>query len=139
MATPKDLVWLGSSLDDLREFPEEARREVGFALREAQNGGKHPDAKPLKGFHGARVLEIVEDFDTDTYRAVYTVKFEESVYVLHCFQKKSKSGISTPKGEMNLVEKRFKQAEKEHKEWQKQQDALKPTPNPLPSSKKKGR
>jgi phage-related protein/predicted XRE-type DNA-binding protein len=112
-------VWLGSSLDELKEFPEEPRREVGFALWEAQNGGKHPDAKPLKGFHGASVLEIVEDFDTDTYRAVYTVKFGESVYVLHCFQKKSKSGISTPKQDMDLIEKRFKQAEQEHKEMAK--------------------
>lgn len=119
MAEPRPIVWLGSSLDDLREFPESARRQVGFALREAQNGKKHPDAKPLKGFHGASVLEVVEDHDTDTYRAVYTVKFEEAVYVLHCFQKKSRSAISTPKQDIDLVEKRLKQAEKDHKEWQK--------------------
>ena len=123
-------MWLGSSLDDLREFPEGPRREVGFALREVQNGKKHPDAKPLKGFHGASVLEIVEDFDTDTYRAVYTVKFEEMIYVLHCFQKKSKSGISTPKQDMDLIEKRFKQAQKEHQEWQRQQSTKKFTPSP---------
>lgn len=131
MATSKDLVWLGSSLDDLRKFPDEPRREVGFALREAQNGKKHPSSKPMKGFHGASVLEIVEDFDSDTYRAVYTVRFEEAVYVLHCFQKKSKSGISTPKQDLDLIEKRFKQAEKEHQEWQKQQSATKePRPSP---------
>lgn len=128
MAEPKVLIWLGSSLDDLREFPEEPRREVGFALREAQNGGKHPDAKPLKGFHWASVLEILEDYDTDTYRAVYTVKFEEAIYVLHCFQKKSKSGISTPRQDMDLIETRLKQAEKEHREWQRTQDSKNPRP-----------
>ena len=128
MAESRDIVWLGSSLDDLREFPEEPRREVGFALREAQNGNKHPDAKPLKGFHGASVLEIVEDFDTNTYRAVYTVKYEEAVYVLHCFQKKSKSGISTPKQDLNLIEMRFRQAEKEHRQWQNQQNLRPPNP-----------
>ena len=126
MGLPKELVWLGSSLDDLRRFPDEPRREVGFALREAQNGKKAPNAKPLKGFRGASVLEIVEDFDTDTYRAVYAVRFEEAVYVLHCFQKKSKSGISTPKQDVNLIESRLKQAEKEHQEWQKQNRPKKP-------------
>ena len=81
----------------------------------------------MKSFHGASVLEIVEDFDTDTYRAVYTVRFEEAVYVLHCFQKKSKSGISTPRQDIALIEKRLKQAEKEHQEWQSQQQ---PAPKP---------
>ena len=128
-------MWLGSSLDDLREFPDEPRREVGFALGEAQIGKKHPDAKPLKGFRGASVLEIVEDYDTDTYRAVYTVRFEEAVYVLHCFKKKSKSGISTSKQDVDLVERRFKQAEKEHQEWQKNQNA--PEPSPSPSTKRR--
>ena len=120
-------MWLGSSLDDLREFPDEPRREVGFALREAQNGKKHPNAKPLKGFHGASVLEIVDDFDTDTYRAAYTVRYEEAVYVLHCFQKKSKSGISTPKQDLELIERRLKTAEKEHQEWQRRQEAPEPS------------
>jgi phage-related protein len=130
MADSKDLVWVGSSLDDLREFPEGPRREVGHALREAQNGGKHSHAKPLKGFKGASVLEIVEDHDTNTYRAVYTVKFEEAIYVLHCFQKKAKSGVSTPKQDMDLIERRFKQAEKEHQEWQNQQTAQRSPTSP---------
>jgi len=113
--------WIGSSLKDLKEFPEEPRREVGNALYQAQIGEKHSKSKPFKGFHGASVLEIVDDFDTDTYRAVYTVRFEEAVYVLHCFQKKSKSGISTPKQDMELIGRRLNMAEKEHKEWQRSQ------------------
>ena len=114
----KQLRWLASSLDDLKEFPETTRREVGFALWQAQSGHKHPSAKPLKGFHGASVLEIVEDHDTNTYRAVYTVRFEEAVYVLHCFQKKSKSGITTPKQEMDIIERRFAEAKRQHEIWQ---------------------
>jgi phage-related protein len=86
---------------------------MGFALYRSQLGKKHPDAKPLKGFKGAGVLEIVEDFDGDTYRAIYTVKFEGIVYVLHAFQKKSKHGISTPKQDIDLIEARLKRA-KEH-------------------------
>jgi phage-related protein len=82
-------------------------------LYQAQCGEKHPDAKPLKGFQGAGVLEVVEDFDGDTYRAVYTVRFVGVVYVLHVFQKKSKRGIATPKPDMDLVEGRLKRA-KEH-------------------------
>ena len=120
---PKDVVWIGSSLDDLRDFPEETRREVGFALRQAQNGDKHPDAKPLKGFKGASVLEIVEDFNTDTYRAVYTVSFEEAIYVLHCFKKKSRQGIATPKQDIDLIKSRYKIADKEHHKWLQQQTA----------------
>ncbi len=77
---------------------------MGYALYLAQCGEKHPDAKPLKGFKGAVILEVVEDFDTDTYRAVYTVKFEGVVYVLHAFQKKSKRGIATPKQDIELIE-----------------------------------
>jgi phage-related protein len=113
----KTIIWIGSSLDDLREFPAEVKREVGFALREAQDGGKPPDAKPLKGFNGASVLEIVEDFDSDTYRAVYTVRFEEAVYVLHCFQKKSTSGIKTSKQDIDLIRRRYQIAEQEHRAW----------------------
>ena len=82
------LRWVGRSLDDLREFPMEVQRIAGFALRQAQGGDKHIDAKPLKGFAGAGVLEIVADHDGDTFRAVYTVRFAEIVYVLHAFQKK---------------------------------------------------
>ena len=86
----KPIEWIASSLDDLRDFPEDVQQSMGYALYQAQCGGKHPDAKPLKGFKGAGVLEVIEDFDGDTYRAVYTVKFDGAVYVLHAFQKKSK-------------------------------------------------
>lgn len=89
----KDLVWMGASLKDLKALPAEVRMAVGHALREAQDGGKAHSAKPLKGEgYGASVIEIVEDFHTDTYRCVYTVKFEEAIYVLHSFQKKSTHG-----------------------------------------------
>src|ERR1700740_336976 len=93
----KPLEWIANSLKEMKEMPEDVRQAFGFALYLAQCGGKHPDAKPLKGFSGAGVLEIVEDFSGDTYRAVYTVRFADAVYVLHVFQKKSKKGIATPK------------------------------------------
>jgi phage-related protein len=112
-ASPKPVEWVGSSLDDLRQFPEDVRQTVGYALYLAQCGEKHSLAKPLKGFKGTGVLEIVEDFDGDTYRAVYTVKLVGVVYVLHAFQKKSKQGIATPKQDINLIETRLKRA-KEH-------------------------
>lgn len=102
--------WIGSSHDAVRAFPSEVRLVVGQALYEAQAGGRHRAAKPLKGFGGAGVLEIVDDFDGDTYRAVYTVKFAGVVCVLHAFQKKSKTGISTPKHVMDLVRQRFAEA-----------------------------
>ncbi|HZL30738.1 MAG TPA: type II toxin-antitoxin system RelE/ParE family toxin [Pseudolabrys sp.] len=86
----------------------------GFAIRAAQRGSKHPDAKPLKGFGGASVLEVVEDFDGDTYRAVYTVKFAGRIYVLHVFQKKSKRGAKTPKSDLDLIKSRLKDAEKKY-------------------------
>ncbi len=110
----KPIIWVRSSLDDLKRFPKEVQRHLGFALKSAQAGEKHPDAKPLRGFGGAGVLEIVEDFDGDAYRAVYTVKFEEAIYVLHAFQKKSKSGISTPKRAIDLIAERFKRAKEMH-------------------------
>jgi phage-related protein len=88
----KPVRWVGSSRDDLRKFPEDVKDEVGFALFTAQLGGKHPAAKPMKGFGSAGVIEIVEDHDGDTYRAVYTVKLAGTVYVLHAFQKKSTRG-----------------------------------------------
>ena len=88
---------------------------IGTALNSAQLGGKHPAAKPLKGFGGAGVLEVVDDFDGDTYRAVYTVKFAEVVYVLHAFQKKSRTGSETPKNEIDLVRRRYKSAEAAYK------------------------
>jgi phage-related protein len=112
----KPVVWVGSSLEDLWELPAAVQRFIGFALRRAQDGGKHPDAKPLKGFSGAGVLEIVEDHDGETYRAVYTVRFADAVYVLHVFEKKSKKGIATPKHELDVVRARLKEAEMLHAE-----------------------
>jgi len=92
------------------------QRSIGVALRDAQTGGKHDSAKPLKGFKGAGVLEVVQDHDGDTYRAVYTIRFAESVYVLHVFQKKSKRGIQTPKHVIALIKARLRQVEREHQE-----------------------
>jgi phage-related protein len=92
-------------------MPDEVRQSFEFALYHAQIGLLHPDAKPLKGFGSAGVLEVVEDWSGNAYRAVYTVRFAEAVYVLHCFQKKSKHGIETPKPEMELIRKRLKEAE----------------------------
>jgi phage-related protein len=112
---PKPVEWIGSSLKDLRAFPEVVRETMGFALYLAQIGDKHVAAKPLKGFTGAGVLEVVEDFDGDTFRAVYTVRFASAVYVLHVFQKKSKTGIKTPKSEIDLVRRRLKVAEELHR------------------------
>ena len=103
----KDLVFVASSLDDLRAFPDEVRQVMGFALYEAQCGGKHMAAKPLAGFKGAGVLEVIDDYDGDTYRTVYTVRFTDVVYVLHAFQKKSKRGIETPRREVDLVKSRL--------------------------------
>jgi phage-related protein len=110
----KPLVWMGSSRKDLIKLPREVRKRFGFALRLAQQGLRHPDAKTLRGFGGGAVIEVVEDFNRDTYRAVYTVKFEGVVYALHVFQKKSKAGSSTPKTDMELIRKRLKDAEAEH-------------------------
>ena len=107
----KPLDFIGSSRADLRRFPKEVRIVIGTALNSAQLGGKHPAAKPLKGFGGAGVLEVVDDFDGDTYRAVYTVKFAGVVYVLHAFQKKSRKRIETPKNEIDLIRRRYKLAE----------------------------
>lgn len=112
--SPRPLFWVGSSLEDLREFPHEVRHTIGFALWEAQLGGRHRDAKVLKGFGGAGVLEVVEDHDGDTFRAVYTIRLAGSVYVLHAFQKKSKRGIRTPKAEIDLIRSRLRAAEEHH-------------------------
>ncbi len=111
----KPVVWLGNSLDELRKFPDLVRDEMGYALYQAQIGKKHPDAKPLKGFKGAGVLEIVENFDGDTFRTIYTVKLAGIVYVLHAFQKKSKKGIATPPKDIELIQKRLKLAIETHK------------------------
>jgi phage-related protein len=114
------LEWISSSLSDLRKFPEEVQKVVGFALYLAQLGKKHQDAKPLKGFKGSGVLEVVDDFDGDTYRAVYTVKFEGIIYVLHAFQKKSNQGIATPKQDLKLIEARLKRAREHYQSQFKQ-------------------
>jgi phage-related protein len=116
----KPIRWVSRSREDLRRFPDDVRRDIGFALDFAQRGAKHPSAKPLKGFGGAGVLEVVEDHRGDTYRAVYTVRFAEIVYVLHAFMKKSTSGIKTPKHEIDLIEQRLKAAEADYKGWRKE-------------------
>lgn len=108
-ADKKPVNWIGSSYDDLLKFPVEVVRAVGYALGEAQNGRVARHAKPLKGFGGASVV-VVEDFQTNTYRAVYTARFTNAVYVLHCFQKKSKSGIETPRQEIELIRRRLQVA-----------------------------
>lgn len=108
------LEWVGSALDELMEFPSPVRRQIGYALRFAQAGAKTEAAKPLKGFKGAGVLEIVEAHQGDAYRAVYTLKFGGVVYVLLCFQKKSTKGIATPKHIIDLIHQRLAVAEQAH-------------------------
>lgn len=115
----KPVVWIASSRTDLAAFPEDVKDAIGYALYLAQRGGKHPDAKPLRGFGGAGTLEIVEDHAGDTYRAVYTVRLTGRIYVLHVFQKKSKSGIKTPTPEIQRIKSRLKRAEEEHARWLK--------------------
>ncbi len=105
----KYLVWVGSSKKRLMEFPKQVRKDIGNALLIAQAGVKPPIAKPLKGL-GAGVFEIADDYDTNTYRAVYTAKIGKKIYVLHAFQKKSTKGIKTPKKEIDLIKKRLRLA-----------------------------
>lgn len=114
----KPVRWIASSRSDPRDFPEPVRLRVGGALWEAQKGGKAPWAKPLRGYSGAGVVEIVDDHDGDTYRAVCTVRFKGVVYGLHAFQKKSKSGIATPKTDLALIETRLRRAEEDYRQWQ---------------------
>lgn len=102
----------GSSRDDLRAFPDPVQDHMGYAIYVAQRGEKHGDAKVLKGFGGAGVLEVVRDFQGDTFRAVYTLRFAGAVYVRHAFQKKSKTGRETPRRDIELIEKRMRDAEK---------------------------
>lgn len=111
----KPLYWIASSKKDLMSLPEQVRDVFGYALHLSQDGKKHSQAKPLKGFGGAGVLEIIEDCSGNTYRAVYTVKLIDRVYVLHCFQKKSKSGIETPKSDIDLIHERLKIAQEHAK------------------------
>jgi phage-related protein len=113
---PKNVHFIGTSRKDLGALPKGARAVFGYAILLAEHGMKHPDAKPLKGFGSAGVLEVVEDLDGDAYRAVYTVKFGEIVYILHAFKKKSKVGFKTPPRDMEMITKRFKEAEEHYKE-----------------------
>jgi phage-related protein len=105
--TPKPIEWIGSSKKDLKSVPDDVVDVFGYALHLAQTGGKHSQAKPLRGFGSAGVLEVVEDYRSNTYRAVYTVRFGNRVYVLHVFQKKSSAGIATPKPDMDLIRARL--------------------------------
>lgn len=105
----KPLIWIGNSLETVRSFPPAVKDEIGFALYQAQTGNKHVNAKPLKGV-GPGVMEIVSDHRGDTFRAVYVVRMPKKVYVLHAFQKKSKSGIATPKSDIELIKHRLKRA-----------------------------
>lgn len=106
----KPLVWVASSREDLLIFPEEVRRSMGYALYLAQIGRKHLDAKPLKGFGSAGVVEVVADFDGSAFRAVYTVKLAGAVYVPHAFQKKSRRGIKTSLADIEKIKTRLRAA-----------------------------
>ncbi|MBA3947944.1 MAG: type II toxin-antitoxin system RelE/ParE family toxin [Herpetosiphonaceae bacterium] len=111
----KDLDWVGSSRDDVSQFPDVAKKKIGYALRAAQQGLKPDDAKPLRGFGNAQVLQITANVRTDTYRTVYTVQFSDVIYVLHAFQKKSTRGIATPKVELDLLNQRLQEAQVLHR------------------------
>ena len=115
---PKPVRWVGSSLRDLKTFPKSVQRHVGQALYAAQCGAEYPSVKALKGFGGRSVLEIVVDFQSDTWRAVYTVRLGDAVYVLHAFQKKSKKGIATPQKELDLIRQRLAAAERDFRKRQ---------------------
>jgi phage-related protein len=115
VAASKPLVWIASSKRDLKTFPEAVKDVIGYALYLAQIGRKHEAAKPLRGFGGAGVLEVVEDNVGGTYRGVYTVRFAGVVYVLHCFQKKSKRGIATPQADLDLVKQRLAMAAEDYR------------------------
>jgi phage-related protein len=107
----KPVTWVGTSLRDLREFPASVQDVMGYALYLAQRGSKHQDAKVLTGFGGAGVLEVIKDYRGDTFRGVYTLRFAGAVYVLHAFQKKSKTGRATPRREMDMIKQRLREAE----------------------------
>ena len=114
-SSSRPLVWIGSSRRDVRAFPPAVRRDIGYALYAAQEGELDPSAKPLSGFGGASVLEIVAEHRGDTWRAVYTVRYPEAVYVLHAFQKKSKRGNATSKKDIDLIRQRLNEAERQHR------------------------
>jgi phage-related protein len=114
LASLRPIIWAPQTLRELRRFPKKVKREIGRALQFAQAGDKHSAAKPLKGFAGGGILEIVEDYDRGSYRAVYTVRFKEAVYVLQVFQKKSKKGIETTRSDVNLIKERLKWVTQNH-------------------------
>jgi phage-related protein len=118
----RPVFWMGSSRADLKSFPEPVQSNVGYALFAAQRGEEYRSVKNLQGFGGRAVLEIVVPYDGDAYRAVYTVRFRDSIYVLHAFQKKSTRGIATPKREVDLVRRRLADAERHHQERLKAHD-----------------
>ena len=107
----KPVTWVGTSLKDLREFPGAVQDHMGYGLYVAQRGGKHPHAKVLRGFGGAGVVEIIKDHRGDTFRAVYTLRYAGGVYVLHAFQKKSKTGRETPHRDIELIKQRLRETE----------------------------
>lgn len=117
----KPVKWVGSAKRDLDAMPEDVKDVFGHAIDLAQSGSKHQDAKVMTGFGSAGVLEVIEDDRGDTYRAVYTVKFTGWIYVLHCFQKKSKRGIKTPQEDMDLIHARLKAAKVDFEAWQTKQ------------------
>jgi phage-related protein len=121
--TIKPVAWIGSSYKDFRAFSDLVQDALGYALYWAQTGDLHGSAKPLRGFGGAGVIEIVENHDTDTYRAIYTVRFSGVVYVLHAFQKKSKKGRKTPDHDLDLVRRRLRVAEEDHKRLLEREDS----------------
>lgn len=118
MTTERPLHWIPSAKRNFLKFPEDVQDVMGYGLHVAQTGGMPDGAKPLKGFAGAGVVEIVERHFGDTYRTVYTVRFEEAVYVLHAFQKKSRQGIKTPQSDTELIRMRLKLADDDHRQQQ---------------------
>jgi phage-related protein len=116
----KPCLFVGPSRRELKSFPDEVRGSIGHALHQAQVGDEPQSAKALKGFGGRHVLEIVADFDGNTFRAVYTVRFADAIYVLHAFQKKSKRGIATPKQTKELIKSRLRDAENDYRARQTQ-------------------
>jgi len=120
----KPVVWVSASRRDMQDMPPLIRRVFGVALNEAQEGHKPQNAKPLHGYGGASVVEVVESFDSDAYRAVYTVRYVEAVYVLHVFQKKSRRGSETPSRDLELIRTRLQQAEDMHLRYEQQEGGI---------------
>jgi phage-related protein len=121
----KPVRWVGSSLTDLRSFPTEVQRGVGYAIYAAQKGERDPAAKSMKGFGGSSVLEIIAPLDGDTFRAIYTVRLKNVIYVLHAFQKKSKTGRTTPQREIEMIHRRLAVAERDYEERRDADDGKK--------------